>query len=379
MHQISKRASETTPFMVMEILEKAQEMEKSGEDIVHLEIGEPDFDTPECVKDAAFKAMKEGKTKYTHSMGLLELRQEISDYYKRQYNVEISPEQVIVTSGTSPAMLLIFASILEAGDDVVMSNPYYACYPNFVKFFNANPRFFELNGEEGFVYKTERMNEKLTDKTKAILVNSPSNPTGMIIGKETLKEISELNKLIVSDEIYHGLTYGKQAHSILEFTDNAFVLNGFSKKYAMTGWRLGYLIAPEEFIRPMQKVAQSFFISACDFVQHAGITALQHAEKDVKNMVEIYNKRRKFIVPRLKEIGFKVLKTPNSAFYVLADAREFEEDSFKLALEILENTKVAVTPGIDFGTSAEGYIRFSYANSLERIAEGLDRIEEFFR
>lgn len=363
----------------MEILEKAQAMQRLGGDVIHLEIGEPDFNTPKCVEEAGLKAIREGKTKYTHSMGLLELREEICAFYKRDYGVEISPEQVIVTAGTSPAMLLVFAAILESGDDVVMPNPYYSCYPNFVKFFDARPGFFELSGDNGFTYDTTKINEKLTPKTKAIFINSPSNPTGMVAGKETLKEISEFNNLIISDEVYHGLTYGKPAHSILEFTDNAFVLNGFSKKYAMTGWRLGYLIAPREFVRPMQKVAQSFFISACDFVQHAGIAALRHADKDVKNMVETYDARRKYIVPRLREIGFKIKKDPDGAFYVLADAGEFGSDSFRLALEILDNAKVAVTPGIDFGSAAEGHIRFSYANSMERITEAMDRIEKFLK
>ncbi|ODS39610.1 MAG: aspartate aminotransferase [Candidatus Altiarchaeales archaeon WOR_SM1_79] len=379
MYAVSKRASGTTPFMVMEILEKAQMMQKSGEDVIHLEVGEPDFDTPACVKDAAIKAIGEGKTKYTHSMGLPELREEISLYYKREYNVEVSPEQVIVTSGTSPAMLLIFAAVLESSDEVIMSNPYYACYPNFIRFFNANPRFVELSGSEGFACKPGKINEKISGKTKAVLVNSPSNPTGMVIEKETLKEISESDAVIVSDEIYHGLTYEGKAHSILEFTDDAFVLNGFSKKYAMTGWRLGYLIAPEEFIRPMQKIAQSFLISTCEFVQWAGISALRCADGDVENMVRVYDKRRRFMVKRLQKIGFGVQKTPGGAFYVLADAREFGDDSFKLALEILDNTKVAVTPGIDFGSAAEGHIRFSYANSLERIAEGMSRLEEFLK
>jgi len=361
----------------MEILEKAQAMQKSGEDVIHLEIGEPDFETPKCIEEAGLKAIREGKTRYTHSMGLLELREEISGYYKKTYSVDISPEQVVVTSGTSPAMLLVFAAILEAGDGVVMPNPYYSCYPNFVKFFDASPRFFDLFGSNGFTYDTEKINEKLTPKTRAVFINSPSNPTGMVIGKETLKEISELNNLIISDEIYHGITYGKPSHSILEFTNNAFVLNGFSKKYAMTGWRLGYLIAPREFIRPIQKVAQSFFISAAEFVQHAGIAALRHADNDVSNMVEIYDARRKYMVSRLRETGFKIQKDPEGAFYVLADTREFESDSFKLALDILAHAKVAVTPGIDFGSAAEGYIRFSYANSMERITEAMDRLNKF--
>lgn len=366
------------PFIVMEILEKAKQIEKHGRGVIHLEIGEPDFDTPICIKEKAIKAIKEGKTKYTHSLGLLELREAIAEYYLKEYKVIISPEQVIITSGTSVGLFLIFACLLNSGDEVILPHPYYPCYPNFIKFLDGVPVFVELEEKDGFWYYPDKIKEKISKKTKAILVNSPSNPTGRVLDNITLNEIAQIGKLVISDEIYHGLVYNNtHAHSILEFTDNAFVLNGFSKKYAMTGWRLGYLIAPKEYLRTIQKLHQNFFICANEFVQWAGITAISQAEDEVKKMVEIYDKRRKFMVNKLKNIGFGITKSPDGAFYILANASRFSKDSFKLATKILEETFVAVTPGIDFGPNVEGYIRFTYTNSLENIKEALGRIEEY--
>jgi len=271
-------------------------------------------------------------------------------------------------------MLLLFAVLLDPGDEVILSNPCYSCYPNIISFLDGLPVYVNVYEEDGFQYRPEKIKEKLSSKTKAIVINSPSNPTGNLLDPKVMEEIARNECYIVSDEIYHGLVYQGKEHSILEFTERAFVLNGFSKLYAMTGWRLGYLIAPLEFIRPMQKMQQNFFISANSFVQWAGITALTEAQDDVQKMVEIYDQRRRYIIPRLKELGFGITIEPTGAFYVLANARHLSEDSYQLALEILEKARVAVTPGIDFGDNAEGYLRFSYANSLENIKEAMDRL-----
>lgn len=374
---ISEKAKEIPPFLVMDILEKAQAMERKGENIIHLEVGEPDFDTPEVIKEAAYKALKEGKTCYTHSLGLLELREAISEHYYQKYRVEVSPEQIIITSGTSPGLLLILAALLNPLDEVILTNPCYACYPNFIEFLDGRPIYVNIYEEDGFQYQPQKIKEKMAPLTKAIFINSPSNPTGNLLKPEVMQEIARSNCHIISDEIYHGLVYGEKEHSILEFTENAFVINGFSKLYAMTGWRLGYVIAPKEFIRPIQKIQQNFFISANNFVQWAGIAALKKAGEDVKKMVKTYDERRKFIMPGLKKIGFGITVEPNGAFYVLANAKKFSSDSYKFALDILNKAKVAVTPGIDFGSNAEGYIRFSYANSLENIKEGINRLKSY--
>ncbi|HEX9017302.1 MAG TPA: pyridoxal phosphate-dependent aminotransferase, partial [Chloroflexota bacterium] len=261
------KRSDVSPFLVMEILEEAQRIEKSGHDVVHLEVGEPDFDTPECVKAAAERALREGRTHYTHSLGLLELREAICEDYHRRYGVQVSPDQVMVTSGTSPALFMLYSVLLEAGDEVILSNPYYACYPNFVTFSDGVPVYVDLKESEGYQFRPEAIAGRVGPRTKAIMINSPSNPTGVVLTPERMERIARMGPMVVSDEIYHGLVYEGKEHSILEFTDQAVALNGFSKLYAMTGWRLGYLIAPREIIRPMQKIAQNFFISANAFVQ----------------------------------------------------------------------------------------------------------------
>jgi aspartate/methionine/tyrosine aminotransferase len=381
---ISKRTEEMTSFIVMDVLERAQELEREGTRIIHLEVGEPDFDTPDCVKEAACKALEDGFTHYTHSLGLFELREAICQYYRKHYQVSVDPDQVIVTSGSSPAIFMVFAALLEKQDEVIISDPHYACYPNFIKFVDGNPVTIPVYEEDGFQYRPEVIRENITSQTKAIFINSPSNPTGNLLSADRMQQIAELTKCeqcpyIVSDEIYHGLVYEGQAHSILEFSDHAFVLNGFSKQFAMTGLRLGYVIAPRPFIRPMQKLHQNFFISANAMIQQAGIAALKNAGADVARMQGIYNERRKFMIGRLKELGFGITVEPTGAFYVFANAKQFSNDSYKLAFDMLEKAHVGVAPGIDFGKNGEGYLRFCYANSMENIKEGMERLEKYLK
>jgi aspartate/methionine/tyrosine aminotransferase len=374
---ISKKAREISPFIVMEVLEKAQEFERMGERVIHLEVGEPDFDTPECIKEACFRAIREGRTHYTHSLGLIELREAIAEDYWKKYRVKVSPEQILVASGTSPVLLLLFSALLEPGDEIILSNPYYPCYPNIVQFADGSPVYVDVMEEEGFQYLPEMIEEKLSSRVKGIVVNSPSNPTGNVMGSERMAKIAGLGTYIISDEIYHGLVYQGEAHSVLEFTDRAFVINGFSKLYAMTGWRLGYVIAPKEFIRPMQKIQQNLFISPCSFAQWGALAGLKEAEEDVQRMKEVYDCRRRYIIPKLRELDFGITVEPTGAFYVLANAKRFSQDSYRFAFDILKEAKVGVAPGIDFGKNAEGYLRFSYANSLENIEEAIHRLEKY--
>ena len=376
---ITKRAEEIKPFIVMDVLERAQELESQGEHVIHLEVGEPDFDTPACIRAAGERALREGKTHYTHSQGLLELRQAICENYLERYGVEITPEQIIVTSGTSPAMLLIFGALLEAGDEVIISDPHYACYPNFIRFVDGIPVRIPVAEEDGFQFRPEEIRRMVSPRTRAIFINSPANPTGNLLSPERMAEIAKLGPMVISDEIYHGLVYEGEEHTILEYTDESFVLNGFSKLYAMTGWRLGYVIAPPRFVRPMQKMQQNFFISASAMAQWAGVEALQNEEaaEEVARMVRTYDERRRYMIQRLKKMGFGITVEPTGAFYVLANAKRFSSDSYSLAFDILHNAKVGVTPGVDFGPNCEGYIRFTYANSLENIAEGMDRLEHY--
>ena len=374
---VTKRMKDITSFIVMDVLEKAHEMERKGVSVIHLEVGEPDFDTPACIKEAACKALNEGYTHYTHSMGIVELREAICEYYGDTYGVTVHPDQVVITSGTSPAMFTLFAVLLNEGDEVIISDPHYACYPNFIKFMQGEPVTVPVFEEDGFQYKPEDIEKKITARTRAIFINSPSNPTGNLLSKKRMEAIAQFSPYIISDEIYHGLVYEGKEHSILEFTENAFVLNGFSKLYAMTGLRLGYLIAPKPFIRPIQKVQQNFFISANAMVQRAGIAALKSAGDDVRRMRSIYDERRRYMIRRLKEMGLGITREPTGAFYVFANAKHISGDSYRLAFDILEKAHVGVTPGIDFGKHGEGYLRLSYANSMENIAEGLNRLEQY--
>jgi aspartate/methionine/tyrosine aminotransferase len=374
---ITQKANDITPFIVMEVLEKAAEMERLGINVIHLEVGEPDFDVPPCVSEAVGKAFSEGRTHYTHSLGDPELREEISKRYIYKYGVTVSPDQIIVTSGSSPAILLTLGVLCDVGDEVIISDPGYACYPNFIRFLNANAVKVQVYEEDGFQYRPSEIAKRITERTKAIMINSPMNPTGNLLSSEVMQELVKFNIPIISDEIYHGLVYEGRAHSILEFTDNAFVLNGFSKLFAMTGLRLGYVIAPKQCVRPMQKIQQNLFICASSTAQRAGIAALQSAGNDVAKMRETYDKRRKYLIERLGQLGFDIKVPPTGAFYVFVNVKHLSNDSYKLAFDILEKAQVGVTPGIDFGENGEGFLRFSYANSIENIVEGMNRLEKY--
>ncbi|WP_319584260.1 pyridoxal phosphate-dependent aminotransferase [uncultured Pseudodesulfovibrio sp.] len=386
---ISDRCCGITPFLVMEINEKAEAMERAGQSVIRMCVGEPDFDTPDCAKQAACKALDDNQTHYTHSLGIRELREAICEDYAKRYGVTVEPDNMVITQGTSPAMLVLFSTILEHGDKVITSDPCYACYDNFITFAGAEPVKVPVFEDDGFQYRVSAIRKALAenDGIKAILINSPANPTGTLLSEERLKAIAEIaeehNLWIVSDEIYHGLVYEGKEHSILEYTDRAFVFNGFSKLYAMTGWRLGYLIAPPNFMRTLQNLCQNFFISANTMAQWGGLAALKQAEADVERMKATYNKRRIYMLDRLKDMGLPVKHEPTGAFYVLINMRPYAErfdgSSLALAYDILEKAHIAVTPGIDFGQGAEGYIRFSYATSMANIEEGMNRLERYLK
>ncbi len=382
---ISKRAIDIPPFIVMDVLERAQELQAQGRSIIHLEVGEPDFDTPEPIKAAAAQALAQGQTHYTHSLGIKPLRQAIADHYRARYGVEVDPERVLVTSGTSPGMLLMFAALLETGDEIILSDPCYACYPNFVSFCGGQPVYVPVAEDDAFQYRPEEIQKRLTPRTKAVVINSPANPTGQLLTPERMAAIAALAPgksgppYVISDEIYHGLTYEGEEHTILEYTDRAFVLGGFSKLYAMTGWRLGYLIVPPHYLRPLQKMHQNFAICAPSMAQWAGIAALTQCQTEVERMVGRYNARRMHIVDGLRRLGFSIPVTPQGAFYLLTSCAHLDRDDYRLAFDILEKAGVAVTPGRDFGPGGHGFLRFSYCNSLENISEGLRRLEGYLK
>lgn len=382
---ISQRAKEIPPFIAMDVLEHAQELQAQGRDIIYLCVGEPDFDTPQCVKDAACKAMDDNLTHYTHSLGIMELRKAVADYHGKRFGVEVDPARVMITCGVSPAMLLLFSALLEPGDEVIVSDPAYACYDNFINFVGGEVVRVPVHEDDAFQFRPEEIKKKLGPRTKAILINSPANPTGQLLSPERMQAIADMAPgtngppYVVSDEIYHGLVYEGEERCILEFTENAFVLNGFSKIYAMTGWRLGYVIAPPHYVRPLQKMHQNFAICAPSLSQWAGVAALNDpkAQADVERMRERYNARRLRLVEGLKELGLGIKVTPTGAFYVLARVDHIDPDDYRLAFDILDKAGVAVTPGRDFGPGGHGYLRFSYANSLANIEEALKRLGDY--
>ena len=373
----SRRSQVIEPFLAVEIFQRAQELEREGKDVIHLEFGEPDFDTPPVVREAAEKALKDGRTRYAHSLGILPLREAIANHYHARYGVTVSPDQILVTAGTSPAMLLLFSTLLDTGDEVLLTDPRYAVYPNLIRYPGGTCVDAPTWETDGFQCQPAEFAARLTSRTKAVLINSPANPTGAVMTAASLRETAGLGPWVISDEIYHGLTYEGAEHTMLEFTDRAFVLNGFSKAYAMTGWRVGYLIAPHEYMRALQVAHGNFFISSNEFVQWAALAALTEAADDALRFRQIFDQRRRAMVSGLRRIGLGVSVAPTGAFYVLANARRFGTDSKALAFDILEHAHVGVTPGVDFGSRAEGYLRFSYANSLERIEEAVDRIGRY--
>ncbi len=391
---LADRCSQVSKFLVMDILAKAQKMQAEGLDIIHLEIGEPDFDTPECITEIGHKALDNGETHYTSSQGLPLLRYTIATYFKKKYNVKVDANQVIVFPGSSAAMFLIFSALLNAGDEVVISNPSYPCYANFIRYAGGNIKEVLTYENDGFQLLPEDVANALNSKTKAMLINSPTNPTGIVMDEERLKALvnvrdefakknNNISPVIISDEIYHGLSYAGEEHTILEYTENAIVLNGFSKAYAMTGWRLGYAIVPKEYVEPLVKLVANFFLCTNTMTQYAGIYALNEGEQHVQSMRKVYNERRIYVLKALRELGFQIPVEPLGAFYVLINARhlaeKFNGSSIELAYDILDKVHLGITPGSEFGSQTEGFLRISYANSMENLERAMQRLATYIK
>lgn len=373
----SKLSKEIAPFYVLEVLERAREIEATGADVIHFEVGETDFGSPAAACEEAIAAINEGDTRYTHSLGIRELRNAIADDYRESYGVDVSPDRIIVTMGSSPALFMSMLALVDPGDEIIITDPHYACYPQLIKIAGGVPKKVRIYEEEGFQPDVSRIEEAITSRTKAILINSPANPTGVVIDPDVLGGIAGLGVPVISDEIYHGLVYSGEARTMLEFTGNAITVNGFSKLYAMTGWRLGYVIVPGPLVRPVQKLQQNLFISPSPISQRAGVAALRKGKGDAESMVKEFGERRKRMIEGLKRLGLTTEVEPTGAFYVFANVSKLSNDSLALAFDILEKAHVAVTPGADFGEGGEGYLRFSYAAAPEKIDEGLRRLAAY--
>ncbi len=363
------------PFLAMEIMERAMAMEREGIDVVHLEVGEPDFPPPPAALAAAQAALSQNATNYTDSRGLHPLRVAIAEEKGARVGRVIDPEQVLVTSGTSPAMLMAFGVLLAPGDEILVPAPHYPCYPNFARFCGAQPVPVPCDPGNGWAIDPDAVRAAITPRTRAIVYGSPANPTGAVQPRDVVEALVNLGPPLLSDEIYDGLLYdGAEITSPLSLTDDAWAFDGFSKRYAMTGFRLGYVIAPTDAMRSLQTLQQNFFISASEFVQYAGLAALSDGANTVAAARELLEARRDRLVAGLRELGFEILTSPPGAFYVFADARGFGADSRELANHLLEHAHVGVTPGIDFGEFGEGFLRVSYAAPMESIEEALQRM-----
>lgn len=376
--EITKKSDKITPFYVMELLEKARAMEVKGENIVHMEVGEPDFVTPEAIKEKAIEAIRENRTFYTHSLGIQELRNKIAAYYYKTEGLEISPERIVITNGTSGAFLLLTAVLLDQEKPLGISDPGYPCYKNFALLADAPVIPIPVTEETNYEITIKHLNE-LKNIPETLIISTPSNPTGTVYHEETIYDIhkfmSEKGKLIMVDEIYKGLIYGKQSRTALSISEDIVVINGFSKTHAMTGWRLGWMVLPQALVRPVQKIAQNVFISPPAISQYAALRAF-----DVQDELEVmkgkYKIRRDFLLPELKKMGFHIPVDPDGAFYIYAGIDKWQIDSMTFVKRALKEAKVALTPGYDFGSfKAESHIRFSYANSLEMLKEGCKRLD----
>jgi aspartate/methionine/tyrosine aminotransferase len=350
-----------------------------------MEIGEPDFATPETIVDAGVKHILTGEVKYTPAAGLPELREKIAAFYKQRYGVNVARERIFVTPGASGAFLLALGVSLNPGEELFMADPCYPCNSNFVKFFDGNPKTIAVDAASGYQLTAECIKQHWTAATKGALIASPSNPTGTLISPEALQQailtVNALGGCFYSDEIYHGLVYEQNAATALEFSDNVFVINSFSKYFGMTGWRIGWLIVPEEFIVITEKLAQNIFIATSTHSQFAALAAF-----DEDTMVELERRRlefaarRDFLYDNLLRLGFEIPVKPEGAFYIYANCARFTDDSFKFALDLLEAEAVAITPGRDFGShEAHHMIRFAYTTSLGRMATAIQRLERFIK
>lgn len=374
--KISQRLSEFTSFIVMDILEEALSLEAQGKDIVHLEIGEPDFSPPPPVTEAMCRAVADGQTHYTHSLGIRPLREAISTYYRQTYGVEISPERVCVTTGSSAAFLMLFGALLDPGQGVGMSDPGYACYPNFVRFVGGHPVFLPISVEDGFQLTPERASCTSIEEAPIIIISSPANPTGTLTGSATYEWLLERGHTLVSDELYHGLVYdGSRVQSALELSDDIIVVDGFSKRYAMTGCRLGWMVVPQSLVRTINRISQNLFISPPTPSQYGGIAALEQGAGHVECMRLEYSERRRLLIDGLTRLGFEVAFEPQGAFYVFAEISQFSDDSYSFCKRMLREAHVAATPGVDFGRNETNrYVRFAYTSSQGCITRALDRL-----
>ncbi len=383
MKHFAARLADIQPFHVMDVLARARALEARGRSIIHMEIGEPDFPTAPGIVQAGIRALEAGRTHYVPALGIGELRRAIAATYPPSAGVD--PECVIVTPGASGALQLVFAALINPGDEVLLADPGYPCNRHFVRLFEGSAVQVPVDATTAYQLNADLIRAHWTPRSVAVLVATPSNPTGTIVSDDEMarvvRTVDELGGVLIVDEIYHGLTYGIETGSALMHSPDVFVVNSFSKYYGMTGWRVGWLVAPREYVSAIDRLAQNVFIAVSTPAQYAALAAFDPAVKrELERRCEVFRERRDFLLPALREIGFTIPVTPQGAFYLYADCSRFTRDSHAFVLDLLEKAGVAVTPGLDFGANRpERYVRFSYANTLENLREGVRRLADYLR
>ena len=382
---VARRMNDIAPFHVMELLTRARQLEAEGRSIVHMEVGEPDFPTPPQVIEAASAFIRGGKVFYTPALGIPALREAIARFYAERYGVKIAPERIAVTAGSSGALLLALAALLDPGDEVLLPDPGYPCNRHFVRTLEGVPRALPVGAETDYQPTADQVARHWTGRSKALLVASPANPTGTMISPNAMSALADgvagRGGALLVDEIYHGLTYGCDAATALSLSDEIFVINSFSKYFGMTGWRLGWMVAPQDYMADIEKLAQNLFISASDIAQQAAIAAFSpEAVRIHEERHEAFRAQRDFLLPRLRDLGFDIPVEPTGAFYIYANCERHTADSYAFCIDVLEKAGVAIAPGIDFGHHrAAQHVRFSYPKPLPVLAEGVARLENYLR
>lgn len=379
----ARRIASITPFHVMALLARARELEAQGRSIVHMEIGEPDFSTPQPIIEAGIRALQAGRTHYTPAVGLRELREAIARDYRQRDGLDIDPRRILVTPGASGALQLLLALLVDPGSEVLVTDPGYPCNSNFVRLFDARPVRVPVGAEQHYQLDVASIEKFWTGNTACALIASPSNPTGTVIAPERLDALHRAVRArggsLIVDEIYQGLTYGERPRSALALGNDIFVINSFSKYQGMTGWRLGWLVAPDAHIDALDALAQNLFLAAPTLAQYAALAAWEdEAQAIIESRRQAFQQRRDYLLPALTALGFDIPVQPEGAFYLYAGCENLTDDSFAFTQDLLEHAGVAVTPGIDFGEwKAKRHVRFAYTTSMENLALGVERIADY--
>ncbi len=380
----ARRLEDIEPFRVVEVLDRAKQLQAQGRNIVHLEVGEPDFSTAEPIIRAGQAALEKGLTSYSQAAGIPELRQALSEFYRQEYHLEVDPGRIMITPGASGALLLVAALLMNPGDGMLMTDPGYPCNRHFLRLVEGEGQLVPVGPEDRYQLTAEQAAQYWRDNTIGAMVASPANPSGEILSLQALTDLYRLceqkNGFLVVDEIYHGLSYDEPAPTVLSVTDQAFVINSFSKYFGMTGWRLGWLVAPEAAVPELEKLAQNLFISSSTIAQHAALAAFTPECRHIlEQRKRAFAHRRDYLLPELQRMGFDIPHCPAGAFYLYAGIQAFSNDSQRFCLKLLEKHGVAITPGADFGRYLpEQHVRFAYTTGMDQLEEAVARLDRIF-